>query len=397
MRADTPDKHIRVIVDTSQSLHKNDPSGFVKLATSLFYDLALDTLNPRDTIKIAFFNPHWQDWEKTNIAPSPITPNQVLEPKHDAAGRAQFVQQMRSTRYDAAQTYFSPCFQWALDDLKASRTSTKDNRVIVLITDGVPDWKQKDGDMLAALVPQLHDEHIQVYVLAFSKEIMANHDWFKNTLRLGQTDGTAGDAKESEDASHLLTDMLEIFGRSFGYSREPQGSAPAQIDVAGGTSIERAVVVALYQQAGEPGFELKPPSGTPMSQQQREIGVPDPDGRGEKRPVSYAFKWLVPPLKGSYGFRATGPQPSEVAVLRPVHVEPEIRSHNGRSIHAVLADKPAEMEVLVHPTAGGSDPGEKIRVGFYLHYLKEDDDSQGSQTVSFRRTARGSRRGPVDQ
>ena len=57
LRAETPVKHIRVIVDTSMSLHENDPHGYVKTATAMFYDLAWKVLNPNDTFEVVFFDP----------------------------------------------------------------------------------------------------------------------------------------------------------------------------------------------------------------------------------------------------------------------------------------------------------------------------------------------------
>jgi hypothetical protein len=377
--AETPDKHIRVIMDTSKSLWINDPSGYVKLAAAMFYDLALGTFEQRDSFKLALFNPDWPDWKKTGQRPGPITPDLVITPNRDANGRAQFVQRILAMHYDARQTYFSPCFQWALDDFKASGTQVKDNRVIVLITDGVPDWKEADGDALSSLATQLHQENIQVYVIAFSKEIIDNKGWFQSTLRMNQADGVVGDVTERADASKLVTDTLEVFRRSFGYSRESLGASPAQIDVAANATLKRAAVVALFPSNGEVGFQLTPPAGSAMSQEQRESAVPDPHGKGPK-PLSYAFKWLVPPEKGLYRFHNTGASPSEVAVLRPIDVEAVIRGRNGGPVNVVMADNPTDMEVLVRSTTGSGDPGKDIELCFKYHYFTKEDSSNPNFT-----------------
>jgi hypothetical protein len=367
--AETPHRHIRVIMDTSLSLRQNDPSGYVKLATALFYELAMGTSDNPDTFKLAFFHPSWSDWKATGKAPSPITPELVLTADHDPSTREAFVKRILSTPYDAKMTYFSPGFQWALSDLRASGTGTKDNRAIVLITDGVPDWKEADGDALGALSVEIKKEGIKVYVLAFSKEVNQNSGWFNKALQLGPLD-----VKERPDANNLLSDILEIFSRSFGFSYEPLGAAPGKIDVVSNINPRRAAVVAVYPAAGAVGFEIKPPQGPAVTQERRETSSPL-SGK-DVHPVSYAFKWLSPAWKGFYDFRATGPAPSAVAILRSIDVVAEVTGVNGEQINAVMADKPAEMQVLVRSTAGGSnDPGSNIRIGYYLRYFDEDDRS----------------------
>src|SRR5262252_4692474 len=57
-----PEKHVRVIVDTSISMRgtrtdpANDPSGYALISTSMLYDLARYELGPDGTFKVRTFD-----------------------------------------------------------------------------------------------------------------------------------------------------------------------------------------------------------------------------------------------------------------------------------------------------------------------------------------------------
>jgi hypothetical protein len=383
LRAETPIKHIRVIVDTSMSLHQNDPSGLVKLSTELLFDLALKELDKNDTFKVASFD---TGWKKTDL-PRTLDNRFTTKPGWEASEVSAFHRKMRSLEYKAPWTYFSPCIQWAMDDLQSSGT-LKDNRVIVLITDGKPDPHAIEADQkrLAELRRSLHDNNIRVFVLAFGPEV--NQDWFNEAFQFNSKEGPVGEAFAGGDANHLLTDMLQIFSRSFGFSKETiKDPSRPKIDVAKNLTLLRAVVVALYQdKAGLPDFRLSAPPGKSMGPDEKgtESAEHDPqyDKRKAWRPVSYAFQWLQPPEKGEYGFDTHGMAPAEVAVLRPVRVQSTIRPYGANSMDVVMAGKPAPMEVLVSPGPGtAGDPGKDITVRFYLKYLSQDDRGENSGKV----------------
>jgi hypothetical protein len=371
--AETPPKHIRVIVDTSMSLHDNDPNGYVKTATAMFYDLAWKLLNVNDTFKVVLFDPKWG---KTPEPPESV--GKQLAPGRGEGERSDFVQEMLNTEYESPWTYFSPCMYWAAKDLEKEGGSNA-QKIIVLVTDGVPDDHtiQFDQAKLKALVPELNRGGIKVYILAFGPSVAKN--WFDDTFQFGRAGGTSGETFVGENASNLLDNMLEIFSRSFGYTRQ-NATNQSSVDVTQGTTRERAVVVALYKPGDQPGFALTAPSGSAVGSGGRfEVrGKPDPHPHKNKdaRAVSYAFQWLTQPAKGSYGFKATGATPIQLAVLWPSALDIQLRAYGNNPIDAVMADKPAPMEVVVSPSGGaGGDPGD-IRVKFHLHYLKQNDDAE---------------------
>jgi hypothetical protein len=375
--ADAPVKHIRLIVDTSQSLHGNDPNGYVKTATALFYELMWQVKNANDTFTMVQFNPKWDG--------SPEPPESVGDrttPGWGKSERRKFVEDMLHVGYTSPFTYFSPCLKWAYNDLKDR--DSRDQKIIVMITDGKPDPPtiKLDAEKIAALVPQLRGSGVKVYILAFGPEV--NKEWFDNAFGFGRAGGTSGEAFVGSDASHLLDNMLDIFARSFGYFRQNSTGQP-KIDVTSGVTRDQAIVVALYRPGDEPGFQLTAPNGTAVGEEGRfEVsGEPDPEAidretrkRIKGRPVSYAYQCLHKPAKGEYGFKSTKATPLEVAVLWPNALNIEIRAYKDNPIDAVMAGKPAPMEVLVSPASGaGGDPG-PIRVLFHLHYLSQNDDSQ---------------------
>jgi hypothetical protein len=379
--AEVPLKHIRVIVDTSASLHHTDPSGYVKLSTELFYDLAVKEFNANDTFKVLHFPDRGDPrWKKATEPPEIVDDQKYVNSQtgHELNKVSEFHLKIRSLPYTSEYTYFSPCFKWALEDLKASGTTRKDNRVIVLITDGISDAEAADTERLSKMVPELRDNNIQVFVLAFGE---ASQDWFTRAFGFGGGPGVGvkGDVFAGVDSKHLLSDMVEIFSRSFGFSRQTIPAGQDLIDVARNLTLQNAAVIALYRQPGKPEFKLVPPGGQSIGASRifTEAAAPDPGARAPSTPVSYAYQWLDSPAQGSYRFVPDGPRPDEIAVLRPVRVKSTIRSFQGNSIDVAMAGKQAPMEVLVSLMDGSNgDPGQDIHVKFHIKYLKQDDEGR---------------------
>jgi hypothetical protein len=380
--AETPQKHIRVIMDTTQSLRTNDPSGYVKLSTELFYDLASNDFNANDTFSVLHF-PKLADAEWGSATTPPYTVNNsnvILQQQHGVVSVSDFRQQVRQLDYDSKKTYFAPCFQWALDDLKKVSTS-KDNRVIVLITDGVSDAESADASRLAELARELASERIHVFVMTIGS---ASPDWFTRALNLGPG-GVQGKVFAGEDSRHLLSDMLEIFSRSFGFSREvfdqnQSQPLPSTIDVTNGQKSGGAAVIALYHNQNlqdHPEFRLTPPGGHGASAYpvQTEATLPDRQKKGDLSLMSYAIEWLSSPQPGNWSFDANGHKPTEIAVLRPIHVNIDFRSHQGRPIDEVIGGKAAPMDVVISPADGSTgDPGPNVQIEYRLHYLQPHDE-----------------------
>ncbi len=371
--ADQPHKHIRVIVDTSESLRRTDPSGHVKLATALLYDLVCGTLELADSFKIIQFDPDWRQ-KVTKAAPVPMTSGPVIDMDRDSAHRTAVVTGILNLPYDRDRTYFYPVINEAYKELKEAGTED-DNRVIVLITDGVPepDAREEEKRLLKELAQSLKQDKIHLYILAFGAEVDENSKWFDEAFTFGGADGVSGARFLGKDTSHLLRDTVEIFSQSFGYSKQSYTSTPSQIPVAEQT-LARAAVVAIYDQGKEQGFVLTSPAGKTGSQPVlKAVGVPDQHAVGTPKPASYALQWLIPPEKGAYSFRPAG-NPIEVAVLRPIAVGITVRPARGYPDHVVMAGKESPFEVVVTPSSGAEgDPGSDLTVTFSLHHVTTDD------------------------
>jgi hypothetical protein len=371
---EAPVKRIRVVLDTSKSLHRTDPSGYVKTATAMLYDLSWQILGVKDTFVIVPFNPNWSE----QVDP-PETVGSPMTPGRSQSERDKFDRDMLETAYESPQTYFSPGMKWSYNDLE-KEGGPNDQKIIVLVTDGLPD-KQTiavDARRLKELVPRLAKSGIKVYVLAFGPEV--REEWFEDVFHFNKSDGVIGQLFVGKDASKLLDNMLEIFSKSFGYFRTNLGDL-SRIDVSGGSYRERAVVVALYKPDQEPGFQLTTPEGKKVGGDFYKVrGQADRLGRpAPGKPVSYAFQWLHPPEKGYYAFKSTGGVPEQVAVLYPGGFNIGRRAYGDSPLEVVMAGKPAPMEILVTPASGaGDDPG-KITVSFHLHYLKKDDSGPAAQ------------------
>ncbi len=375
--AETPQKHIRVVVDTSGSLHHTDPSGYVKLSAELFYDLAVKEFYANDTFAVAHFPDHGDPgWRKSKEPPQTIDVRRYVdnEQKHDAPAVSAFRLKIRNLPYTSDYTYFSPCFQWALDDLKTVGTP-RDNRVIVLITDGISDAQDADAERLSRMADTLRQNNIRVFVLAFGD---ASQDWFSRALRIGQS-GVQGAVFGGVDSKHLLFDMVEIFSRSFGFSKDPVAADSSTIDVAHDRTLQSAAVIALYTKPRKPEFKLTPPSGHAVGADRvnTEAAVRDSSPHADvakATDVSYAYEWLTSPEKGTYRFESNGVRPDEIVVLRPVRVRSTIGVYQGNPTDVVMAGKPAPMEVLVSQLDGSTgDPGQDIRIKYNLRYFKPDD------------------------
>ncbi len=106
---ETPQKHIRVIVDTSGSLHHTDPSGYVKLSTELFYDLAVKEFYPNDTFAVAHFPDHGDPgWKKTKQPPETIDAKYVtVQQQQDDQSVSALHLQIRNLPYTSEYTLLS--------------------------------------------------------------------------------------------------------------------------------------------------------------------------------------------------------------------------------------------------------------------------------------------------
>ena len=332
-------KHMRVIVDTSESLCRNpgtDRSGNLKLASALLYDLARKSMAVGDTFKYSFFDSGWG--KPAAGLPSSMGPE--ITPPGTSAGSQSFLRKLMEQPYNAPQTYFAPGFRRAFEDLTSPQIPGNALKVIVLLTDGLSDIPSADQEALRTLSGQLRGAGIKVFVLSFHSDIAqakAAARFLEEALDVGLS-GPAG-AVTATAPENLLDAVMEVFCRSFGWGKElvdPSRGLP--FSLTGGADLPRAAVVALYRGAIQGNFQLH---AGKQNQGQIEDRV---SGRAavcrqpvSETPNSYSIAWVSRPLQQEHTFEPLhGQRPFEIAILRPLQVR--------LSFHRASEFKPSTME-----------------------------------------------------
>jgi len=356
------DRHIRVILDTSKSMSgtktdpPNDRGRLATLSTLLLYDLAEPAEKPDESFKVIPFRKDWRgksDWG----APLP-----VIVPK----GRAAFAQELYSLPYDGQMTYFYPGLREAMKDLERSPRGPSTVRLIVLITDGLPEdaTSEEESRLIATnIVPELQKEGIRLYVLAVGRVASDNRSFFEGMVRAGAPDAL-GEVLTDPSGQALLGHMITIFSHNFGYAEDgPQELSTAwPVSVAGDPEREETALVLFNLGKSPPAFEssrFKSPPGFDPTYRTF------PDGnellQGSEVGASYSLRWLLyrasPPPGSSYSIAA---QPGvKAAVLRPARVEINLQPAPGRKrVDQAMAEAefPALAEVKNAGGAGGLPP-----------------------------------------
>lgn len=340
------DEHVRVILDISGSMKKNDKPRLAPLSTLLLYDLAQPNLTLGDSFEVLPFHPT-QKWSNPS-APPPTGVGERIVPR--AGGRDAFARALETISYDGQWTYFYPGLRASIDDLESTPGGTRDVRVVVLVTDGLPEKPTREAEkqrIREELLPRLEDTGIRFYVLAFGPAAQKNRSFFDELVR--GVRGSVGDVFIDPDGRGLLTSMAEIFSRSFGYTLEPPRSLPgiSRLDLSGSVTPER-VAVAVFSpgQRAEPSLELTPPSGGQVNQ---------PGGvvHGSSKGAGYSLTWVLSPDDGAYDVDTDAPT-GTVAVLRPTRLSLEARPTppENRPIQRAMAETPFPISILVRPAAG---------------------------------------------
>jgi len=344
-------RHVRVVLDLSRSMRNNDPGRLAILSTLLLHDLARPNTTTGDTFEVIPFDLAWQ-W------PNPAAPPPVSRQARIAAQsgrRADFARALLALPYDAKMTYFYPGIAAALEDLEQVNGGAYDIRTIVLITDGVPEAPTRDAELQHIrneLAPRLEQEGIRLYVLAFGGEADTNRDFFNSMVRSAQ--GTQlGDYFVDPHGTQLLSYMLEIFSRSFGYSRDTAHPLPgtSALDLELRTTPEQVAVTVFSARPQPPQLRLTPPPGGSVNSAE---GVQSAGVNGG----SYSLAWVWSPNAGSYGF-ASDVSSGSVAVLRPTRLTLDIvPAPPHKQAERALAGTPFPLRVIVRsPTGAQGDPG----------------------------------------
>ncbi len=245
--------HVRVILDNSRSMIKNDAPRLAVLSTALLFDLAKPNMSLGDTFQVVTFDPSWPQ-RKWTVGPPPSQDGPRLIAKHD--DRQGFLSSLRAFHYDSWNTYYYPVLKLAIEDLKAVKGGPSDRRIIVLVTDGLPE----DPDPLIIardLLSQLEPNHIRLYVLAFGKDVRD-----QNETKLREVLKSPGvEILIDQTGSELLRSMVTIFSKSFGYAADNPviASGPLALDLESNRTPPRVAVVNYWRNPKAPGINLKPP------------------------------------------------------------------------------------------------------------------------------------------
>lgn len=343
------DTHVRVVLDTSQSMRRYDNPRLATLSTLLLYDLALTNSTLGDSFEVLPFHPT-QRWNDESDPPPTGTGPRVRANLRD---RAALARSLTGLRYDAQMTYFYPGLLESIGELEATPGGVFDVRVIVLVTDGLPepDTREEEERLIREeLAPRLAKASIRLYVLAFGPQAYPNQDFFD---RLVQGD-RLGKVFADPDGSRLLENMMQIFSRSFGYVQDPVRTLPAgPLDLAAGTAPDRVAVVLFRRDPNPPSLVLRTPQGGA-------VNMADGIREGRETRASYQMAWVLAPRPGGHPIDATAPG-ATVAVLRPMPVTLEVLpTQAGSQVTRVMGRKgqKSPLEVLVRPASGPGDPGQ---------------------------------------
>lgn len=344
-------RHVRVVLDLSQSMRQNDSGHMALLSTILLRDL----VRPNPTLGESFeVIPFDRDWKWAPHGTPPVSTQPRI--KAEMGRRAEFVNAISALPYDARMTYFYPGLLAALQDLQQVRGGAADTRTIVLVTDGVPEQATRDEELQriqSELGPRLEKNNIRLYVLAFGREADQNRPFFEAIVH--SPGGTPlGEFFVDPNGSRLLDYMLQIFARSFGFSPDTAHALPGTtaVDLEKHNTPKRVAVTVFSPNPQPPQLRLAPPAGGIVN---------DPEGV-ESAGVSggsYSIEWVLQPNPGDYAL-ATDAASGSVAMLRPTDVKIEIEPMPPhKQAERTIAGTPLPMRVIVSPANGAiGDPGE---------------------------------------
>ncbi|PZN84565.1 MAG: hypothetical protein DM484_02610 [Candidatus Methylumidiphilus alinenensis] len=392
-------KHIRVVLDLSLSMRQdkvidkqgrvigykegNDPGGMAILSTLLLYDLAHLDIASGDSFKVIPFHKAW-NWsdpaQKPDIKNGPIIEAQ----KDKLGGRARFVSAIKALKYEAECTHFYPGLEAATKDLEDSKKDG-DTRIIVLVTDGLPDnpchgtkptLDAEKRYIEQDIVPRMISKEIGLYVLAFGPSVKP--DFFRQ-----MTTVTNGDLKIDPNGDKLLEEMLELYAKSLGYENVPPYPLPKtdlELTQGAGQGDDTAVVV-FNPKTSIPAqiptinnFTPAPNAPVPSlhhNAYQSEIAPvvkKVANSRDGEPGAAYTLGWVQNPWPGIYKIDIS-PTRGMVALLRPPTAKIEfvnLPDTKKTPLNVeVMARSPLPLGFLVS-NQGGGNPGKEITIQYKL-------------------------------
>lgn len=369
--ASAGDRHIRIVLDTSQSMTRtknnpqgNDPKRLAVLSSLLLYDLAEPNLTNGDTFRVIPFKPDWPAPDPNGPVPTGTGP--ILEPDRvrssgdEPRARAALADPLGKLKYDAQQTYFTPGIEAAIDELERLNECLSRPCVIVLLTDGVPEKPtlQRETDALRRLLPRIPAMGAKLYVLAFGAEVMLpeNQAFFSDILGTNPA-SRVGELLVDPTGDALPTHMVDIFSKSFGYTAEgPKDiSTPQTFLLADSDDNPQSAVVVFHFDRTPPQWSLDP--------QPRK--APSPIQTFGQPLCSYSAQWILrPEPKVAYEIRSVAGSRPQAVVLRPALVDVELRPQPPHKRLIAIGGEPFPVEVLVKPARGASG----IPIGVEIKY-----------------------------
>lgn len=360
--------HLRVVLDTSMSMRvrlgdgtgPNDRGRLAILATMLLYDLVdpnpLRAQHPDSFVVLPFYEDWPRDRDLGDSMPTEIgTPIQAIS--QDEADRDRFWEQLHALPYDAKNTYFYPGLRAALDQLVQQAPEPEDRRIIVMLTDGVPETLAKDREqqLLLELQREFIDQDIQLYLLAFGPTAAREREFLETPFK-GPNGERLGGLFIDPTGRDLVLNMAELFSRGFGYLVDHIGPGPRarDVDLDGNVTPPEVKVLALRRGgAAAPSQTITPDVNNPRGvMTAREIGA------------AYSIQ-SIEGLHPDQRYRlTTDVDGADVAILRKVQPELDLIGHavehdDGRQpipgrLDRVVAETPFIAKVLVQSPTGTS-------------------------------------------
>jgi hypothetical protein len=356
--------HVRVILDNSGSMKGNDSPRLAALSTLLLYDLADPNLTRDDNFEVLTFDPA-QPLGFWRSGPPPVQNGPRI--KALAGQRAALADQLKAIPYKANNTYYYPILKEAITDLKATPGGTTDRRVIVLITDGMPEDPEPYRSQIAHdLLSELEPNRIRLYVIAFGPDA-SRGDHADRLREILRSNGVA-EPLIDPTGQNLLDSMIRIFSRSFGYSYDNPtlDNGRTLLDLERGNSPARVAMVTFWTKSAAPSLTVSPPPNGILN---------NPDGiqTGQETGAAYRLAWVVRPNAGHY--KLEGSPGATVAVLRPATLLLDVIPKPPVTQTQVTMASPSEYEHVEFPLRvmtrlpGGvrGDPGGDLKFSFITH------------------------------
>jgi|GEM_PF-6463725 len=338
-------------------MRANDPSHRALLSVLLLYDLVAPTTLDGDTFSVLTFDPDpgWL-WSPGAAPPTSTGPSIDARNAAGAFHRGDFADRIGGLRNEAAHTYFLPGLNRTADDLRTAG-SPVDDRVIVLLTDGLPEaatQAEEQHRIQSDILPILRDNNIDLHVIAFGPVARSKASYFQEMVGGASP---LGGVHVDADGSGLPAATLNLFAQAFGYSpTEPIPTAGGyRADLASGELPDHAYVVVYDRGPGAPALELSSEAGAP------EVLAPDGDRRGELpgAGASYHLLKIQSPAPGVHRLATTA---AHALVLRPLSWQLSLTSPP----EEVIAGYPTDFGLVLANRSGATGIEEAVIQGITL-------------------------------